>query len=86
MSTVVGLHGALPPAVTGEPSTALIEMLSDALEMAKTGRLQSFVGVGFVKDGARLSVWGPDHPNVYEMLGSIAWLQHEYVARITGQA
>lgn len=86
MSKVVGLNGqAPPPALTGEPSEALIEMLEDTLEMARSGQLQSFIGTGFVKDGNRLAVWGPDHLNVYEMMGSLAWLQHEYAARVAGQ-
>jgi len=85
MSKVVGINGPIPSALTGEPNEGLVGALRDLLEMAETGRLQSFVGTGFVMSGDRVSIWGGPHGNVYEMLGSIAWLEHEYVARTTGQ-
>ena len=85
MSKVVGLNGPVPSRLTGEPNEGLIGALSDLLEMARSGQLQSFIGTGFVMDGNRVSVFGGPHGNVYEMLGSIAWLEHEYVARVTGE-
>lgn len=87
MSKVVGLNGGPPPArLAGEPDQGLIDMLRDMLGMAERGELQSLVGVGFCADGTRASLWHPTHDNVYEMLGSINWLGHEYVSRVTGQA
>lgn len=80
MSNVVGIGGRVPTQL-GEPNPALISMLEDTLEKARSGHLQSFIGTGFVSDGARLALWADAHENVYEMLGSIAWLQHEYVQR-----
>lgn len=85
MSKVVGIKGPVPPALTGEPNEGLIAALRDVLEMAESGRLQSFIGTGFVAGGERLSIYGGPHPNVYEMLGAINWLEHEYVARIMDQ-
>lgn len=65
----------------GEPIDSLIATLENVLELAKAGRLQSFVGTGFTADGCRMAIWHATHGNVYEMLGSLAWLEHEYVAR-----
>lgn len=72
-------------APTNEPNEVLIEALRDTLERAERGELQSLIGTGFTQDGLRFALWCPHNPNVYETLGSIAWLEHEYVARITGQ-
>ena len=82
MTNVVSLSGNQPSQL-GEPRQALIDALTDALEMAKAGRLQSFIGTGFTADGNRLACWGGHHENVYEMLGAINWLEHEYVIRQT---
>lgn len=68
---------------TGAPNLALVRALRDLAAEAEAGRLQSFLGVGFMADGTRLSAWFDSHPNVYEMLGSIAWLQAEYIEKHT---
>lgn len=70
---------------TGEPNPGLVEALERLVSMAKSGELQSFVGTGFTEAGLRVSIWYTPHPNVYEMLGSISWLEHEYVNRVTQQ-
>lgn len=77
---VVGLHGRQPPQL-GQPNPALVDLLGDLLELAKTGRLQSLIATGFAADGARIGVWGDAHTNVYEMLGALTWLQAEYIRR-----
>lgn len=82
---VVGLFGQHVP-LKGEVNTALCGILRDLLAKAESGELQSLVATGFVADGGRMSAWSDTHENVYEMHGAIAWLQHEYVARVTGQA
>ena len=82
MTNVVGIGGRVPTQL-GEPNEALIGVLEDALARAKTGQLQSLIGTGFTSDGGRLAMWADQHENVYEMLGSLAWLQHEYVHRHT---
>lgn len=66
-----------------KPNLALIKMLSEALKMAKSGQLQSYIGTGFTHDGLRLSTWGNFHDDVYQMLGSLNWMAHEYVNRMT---
>ena len=83
--TVVALPGVkAPPPV--EPNEALIRNLEELLAYARKGELQSFIGCGF--DGAgqrRFATWADFHNDVYQMLGSLAWLQHEYVDRHAGQ-
>jgi hypothetical protein len=82
MSNVTSLFGERPPQL-GEPNEGLIRALRDMLAMAESGRLQSMIATGFTQEGNRLALWCDIHPNVYEMLGAIAWLQHEYVHRRT---
>jgi hypothetical protein len=84
VSNVTSLFGEKPPEL-GAPNEALIHMLEDVLAMAKSGRLQCMIATGFTMEGNRLSLWSGEHPNVYEMLGSLSWLQHEYVDRIQGR-
>jgi hypothetical protein len=81
VSNVEPLFGTHLPSKAGQPRESLVELLTNILERAKSGELQSFIGCGFTKDGLRLAVWHATHENVYEMLGSLAWLQHEYVHR-----
>jgi hypothetical protein len=78
---VRALPGATVP--SAKPNEVLIKCLRSTLALAESGQLQSFIGTGFNADGARAAVWCDHHDNVYEMLGSIAWLQHEYVHRHT---
>lgn len=86
MGIVHHFPGAEVPADFGAPNVALVEMLEEALTDARSGRLQSFVGAGFTVDGMRYSMVVESVPrNVYEMLGSLTWLQHEYVERVTGE-
>lgn len=72
--------GAVVPEL-GAPSPELVAMLKDLLAMAETGELQSFVGTGFTTDKQRVAVWADHHPDTYQMLGAVAWLQAEYVRR-----
>lgn len=83
MSNVRELPGCKAP--TNEPNDVLIKALRKTLARAESGELQSLIGTGFTQDGARFALWCPHNPNVYETLGSIAWLEHEYVTRITEQ-
>lgn len=78
MSDVISLQTGKTVEIA-EPCQSLIDAIKDLLEMAESGRLQSFVGTGFLADGMRVSVWADFHDNTYEMLGSIAWLQAEYI-------
>lgn len=76
------LPGAHVPST--EPNPDVVAVCRNLLAMAEDGRLQSVVGTGFCADGGRIGVWADAHANVYEMLGAIAWLQHEYVHRNAG--
>lgn len=62
-----------------EPNGILIEALEVMLLQAKSGELRSLVGIGFDKIGNRLSFWYLENDNVFQTLGAIAWLEHEYV-------
>ena len=79
--TVTAMPGCKQP--NAGPNRSLIESLRDLLGRAERGELQSFIGTGFTTDGMRAAVWADHHCNVYEMLGAIAWLEHEYVSRHT---
>jgi hypothetical protein len=79
---VVSLFGERPPEL-GEPNEALVRCLEGMLDMAKSGRLQSMIATGFTCEGNRMVMWADHHPDVYQMLGALAWLQHEYVHRHT---
>jgi len=81
MSNVTPLPSA--GRLSSEPNQALIAGLRQLLEMAESGQLQSFIGTGFISEGLRVSHWSDYHTDVYQMLGSLAWLQHEYVHRRT---
>lgn len=84
MSKVQSIYGAdIPVKELGTPNPALVDMLKDLLAMAETGQLQSFVGTGFTTDNLRTAVWADQHPDVYQMLGALGWLQAEYVKRHT---
>lgn len=82
MSNVRAIPGLRVPG-HAEPDPALVATIRGLLERAESGELQSFVGTGFLADGCRLSTWVDRHENVYEMLGSLAWLHAEYVHRHT---
>lgn len=79
------LPGVNRPSQLGEPNIALIGMLENALERAKSGQLQSLIAAGHTSEGDRFVMWGPFDEDVYRTLGSLTWLQHEYVARMTGE-
>ncbi|MCR4297381.1 MAG: hypothetical protein NUV75_01320 [Gallionella sp.] len=64
-------------------NTALVEALRLLLGRAESGELQSFIGTGFQADNLRASLWCDHHKDLYAMLGSLAWLQAEYVHRHT---
>lgn len=84
MAKVVMLHGGSQPSRLGEPRPDLIELLESLLEDARSGLLQSMVATGFHSDGNRMAIWaGSD--NVYEMMGAIHWLSHEYARRCSAK-
>jgi len=82
MGTVSALPGSCVPG-NRTVNTALVEALRELLSRATAGELQSFIGTGFQADGTRAAFWCDQHVNVYEMLGSLAWLQAEYIHKHT---
>lgn len=82
MSNVSALPGCNIP--TSEPNPVVVEAVEKLWELAKSGQLQSFVGVGVSDDGLRVSIWADFHDDIYQMLGSLAWLQEEYIQRHAG--
>ncbi|OYY20905.1 MAG: hypothetical protein B7Y69_09320 [Sphingobacteriia bacterium 35-40-8] len=81
MTNVITLGGQ--PVKPMEPNQTVIYVLRSLLAMAESGQLQTYIGTGFTEDGLRVSTWADFHPNTYEMLGSLAWLQAEYIKRVT---
>lgn len=84
MGSVVSMSGGKPPQM-GEPRAELVSLIEGLLEDARSGRLQSLIATGFMSDGCRLAAHSTSDHDVYSMLGSLAWLQHEYVDRIAGK-
>lgn len=81
MTNVVNLGGQ--PVDPTQPNESLVSALRSLLQYAESGQLQSFIGTGFTPDGLRQSIWCDTHDDVYQMLGSLAWLQAEYINRVT---
>lgn len=82
MSNIKALPGSRVPG-DRTVNVALVEALRDLLERAESGELQSFIGTGYTADNMRAALWCDQHPDVYAMLGALAWLQAEYVHRHT---
>lgn len=93
-SKVVQLGSGKPLTERPEPSAAdradhdaapredLIELLEELTAMAKSGRLRSLVGTGFVEDGCRVSLFGGDiGSGVWAMKGALCELANEYSER-----
>jgi len=83
MNNISALPGASIRELTGAPNTDLVQHLQTMIEQAKTGELRCFIGTGFTAAGHRISLWCDTHANVYEMRGSLAWLEAEYMHRHT---
>ena len=82
MLNVLPMPGREAPTV--QPNADLVRELEFVLAEARAGKLQSFLGTGFTGDGSlRYTLWCDSHDDVYQMLGALAWLQHEYVERHT---
>lgn len=83
MSNVRALPGVKEPDEASKPNEGLIGALRQLLAMAESGQLQSYIGTGFTCDGLRVATWGDHHDDKYQMLGALAWLQHEYAHKHT---
>lgn len=80
MDNVAPIHSGIN-LQSSTPNEAVICALRNLLDMAESGQLQSYIGTGFTCDGLRVATWCDFHSNVYEMLGAINWLEHEFVDR-----
>jgi hypothetical protein len=67
------------PILTDEPIESLVWMLEDLLENAKSGKLRTFDGIGFLSDGNRITATGPIHDNLCEMIGGIELMKQELI-------
>lgn len=83
MSDVRTFPGLRNPGQAPVPNDALVETLRKLTAMAESGQLQCYIGTGFTADGLRVSTWADHHDDVYQMLGSLGWLQAEYIHRHT---
>lgn len=82
MDNVAPLHSGIN-LKSQKPNEAVIAAMRNLLDMAEDGRLQSFIGTGYVNDGNRVAIWCDFHQNVYEMLGALEWMKAEYIHRQT---
>jgi hypothetical protein len=80
MTNIKALPGAVVP--TSEPNEDLIHAIKGMLADAESGLLQSLYATGFRADGLRMSCMFP-HNNVYEVVGAIEWLKHQYIDQMT---
>lgn len=69
------------PIRTDEPIELLVLMLEDLLETARSGKLRTFDGIGFLSDGNRISATGPTHDNLCEMLGAIELMKQGFIKK-----
>lgn len=81
MSKVVGIDGKTIN--TGQPNQALVNGLKELLVMAESGQLQSFIGVGLTTDDQVINFWCDTCTNMYTVLGTLAALPHQFIARRT---
>ena len=77
---VVNIHSK-EPILTDEPIESLVWMLEDLLENAKSGKLRTFDGIGFLSDGNRITATGPIHDNLCEMIGGIELMKQELMKK-----
>lgn len=78
MAKVVSIKGGPVEPETPEPCLPLIEMLENALAMAKAGTLQSFIGLGFQDDGDMYYTFCDFHERKMEMYGALQWMVQHY--------
>lgn len=80
MSNIKALPGAVLQ--TSDPNEDLIHAIKGMLADAESGLLRSLFATGFRSDGLRMSCMFP-HTNVYEVVGAIEWLKHQYIDQMT---
>jgi hypothetical protein len=80
MSNVIALGGL--PIAKQAVNEGLVKALHNALEMAKTGELQCFVGTGLLSSADRLSIFSIGQgENIFTLYGAVSMLQAELFQR-----
>ena len=70
------------PAQMGEPNEWLVKMLTDMLEKAKTGEMQTLLGCGRTSDGGIITMFtAAAKQDYYLHLGALESLKLEFVRR-----
>ena len=76
---VVSIKGGKPvepePAA---PNEALVKMLTDALELAKSGSLQTFIGIGLLDTEEQYHMAEYSTDEAHLMLGMLEWLKLDF--------
>ena len=81
-SNIVAMPGCTIPENTNglpPPNEALIGVLEQLLEQARSGELRNFVGTGFTATGDVISARSDPDPNAYRMVGAIIYLLRRYM-------
>jgi hypothetical protein len=80
VSNVIALSGV--PIAQQAVNEGLVKALHGALEMAKTGELQCFVGTGLLGNADRLSIFSIGQgENVFTLYGAVSMLPAELFQR-----
>jgi len=77
---VIALPGSGRAAAPPVPDEALVKGLEMALELARSGQLQSFIGTGWTHDGNKFTLWVDSHDDINQMLGALNWLPARYIS------
>ena len=66
----------------GEPNASLIALLEQMLDEAKSGELQTFMGVGVTANGSMLKCFSrAAHREYFVHLGALEDLKHDFIKR-----
>lgn len=80
MSNIINLKGL--PVSTRKINEDLVKVLSSALELAKSGELQCFVGTGMTLENERVSIFSIGYgENSVTLYGAVGMLQVELFTR-----
>ena len=60
------------------PNEALVKMLTDALALATSGSLQTFVGIGLLETGEQYHMAAYNTDEAHLVLGLLEWLKLDF--------
>lgn len=79
---VVSIKGGRPVEPEAvEPNEPLVRMLTEALEMAKSGALQTFVGIGLLDTEEQYHMAAYNTSDAHLILGMLEWLKLDFFHR-----